>query len=251
MILCLTYHRISRDASSQGDDFYTVTAKQLEDQVGMILSAGFAPIDYDALASGRAAEGKTFMLTFDDGTIDHCEIAWPILEAKKIRGVFFVPTAWIGREGYVNETQVRRMSDSGQVIGCHSHEHKRMDTMVEPEMRNQLSTACENLNRITGKRPWIFAPPGGYVNPLLQSTALSVQLKTIRTMRWGFNRRLDSTAMETLPLNRHTSEAAFKKILQGKHPKLLYLTKQFIKRLIPSSIYHGLRGRLLQLSHGR
>src|SRR5215472_3148826 len=105
MILCLTYHRTSRDASSQGDDFYTVTSKQLESHVGMILNAGFAPLNFDALASGRVSQDKTFLLTFDDGTIDHYEIAWPILKSNGIRGVFFVPTAWIGREGYVNDKQ--------------------------------------------------------------------------------------------------------------------------------------------------
>lgn len=61
------------------------------------LSAHAEPIDwprYYAWTCGRASiPARSFLLTFDDGLIDHAETVLPILEDRGLHGVFFVPTS--------------------------------------------------------------------------------------------------------------------------------------------------------------
>ncbi len=47
----------------------------------------------DAVDRRRPLPGRTFLLTFDDGLIDHYATVFPMLRARGIRGVFFVSAA--------------------------------------------------------------------------------------------------------------------------------------------------------------
>ena len=156
--------------------------------------------------------------------------------------MFFVPTARLGRPGYLTTVQLRELADAGHTIGCHSHEHKRMDTMSGEEIQRQLQTSRKILRDTTGVEPWIFAPPGGFLNAAMRAAALRSGLRVIRTMRWGFNRRPDFAALETIPLNRHTRDREFQNILEGRQSRLLYWGKQAAKALVPARAYERLRG---------
>jgi peptidoglycan/xylan/chitin deacetylase (PgdA/CDA1 family) len=55
------------------------------------------PIDWATLyawtTGTRNVPDRSFLLTFDDGLLDHAEVVAPILEGRGLRGVFFVPGA--------------------------------------------------------------------------------------------------------------------------------------------------------------
>ena len=59
------------------------------------LGAAMEPIDWPRLYAwmvGRAdLPDRSFLLTFDDGLIDHVESVLPALDARGLRGVFFIP----------------------------------------------------------------------------------------------------------------------------------------------------------------
>lgn len=65
-------------------------AAQLDD-----LCRTHEPIDWPNLYAWMNGRGsipqRSFLLTFDDGLTDHAETVLPILEDRKLRGVFFVP----------------------------------------------------------------------------------------------------------------------------------------------------------------
>jgi peptidoglycan/xylan/chitin deacetylase (PgdA/CDA1 family) len=243
MILCLTYHKIVSSPAEEGDrpDFYSVTATTLAQQIERTLSAGFQPLELDRTPPAMSPADRRFILTFDDGTADHFEIVPDVLRRFDLKGVFFVPTAKLNRPGYLTDDQVRALAGSGHVIGCHSHEHKRLDTLSETEIHHQLRTSCGKLAELTGHPPVLFAPPGGFTNRNLNAAALGQGLRVIRTMKWGFNRTPDFTALETVPINRHTNAGQFERILQGKQPRLLYFGKQAAKALVPAKTYERLR----------
>ena len=247
MILCLTYHKVVNSADDCDEDFYTVTADDLVAQIQATLAAGFTPLTFAELKSARTIEGEKFLLTFDDGTVDHHDIVLPILTKLGQHAVFFVPTAKLNRPGYLTEAQATEIATAGQLIGCHSHEHKRLDTLSPAEIRTQLQTACQELARITGQAPWIFAPPGGFINQQVRTTAQSLGLDIIRTMKWGSNRIPDFGALEAAPLNRHTTKAKFQKILNGKQPHLLYIGKQAAKAIVPLRAYERIRSWIFKV----
>ena len=245
-MLFLTYHKLSERTENDAD-FYTVTRSQISQQLQSLKAAGYKSLPLHDLAAGRTSVEKSFVLSFDDGTSDHFNIVIPVLREFNQHAIFFVPTAKLNQPERLTDDQVRRISDSGHVIGCHSHDHKRLDAVSETELKYQLRTSCEKLEQITGKQVWAFAPPGGFTSNSVRAAALGTGIKIIRTMRWGLNRRLDFTGLETIPVNRHTNERQFQKILGGKQPHLLYFGKQAAKALVPARTYERLRGWIFKI----
>ncbi len=241
MILCLTYHKILASDSQKDDDFYSVTQHTLAAQIEAALAAGYLPIELSDPAPVVAPEEKRLLLTFDDGTADHYGIVAPLLQKLRLRGVFFVPTAKLNQPGYLTEDQLAGLAKN-HMVGCHSHIHRRLDTLPSDQLEEQLRISCERLAHICGVPPRTFAPPGGFITPNILEAALKLGLPIIRTMRWGFNRQLNWAALETIPINRHTASAGqFQKILQGKQPHFLYLCKEIIKTMVPLRAYEQMR----------
>ena len=53
------------------------------------------------------------MLSFDDATQDHFEVALPLLKRHGCRAIFFIPTSKLNRTGYMTAEQLRAVSRAG------------------------------------------------------------------------------------------------------------------------------------------
>jgi len=248
MFLCLTYHKVLAASASAGEaDFYSVTRENLASQIQATLAAGFTPLDFTPVKSQILPDARQFLLTFDDGTADHYEVVFRVLQELGLHGIFFVPTAKLNRASYLTDAQVREMAQAGQAIGFHGHEHRRLNELTDDQLRDQFQRSRDIITGLTGESPSFFAPPGGYLNEHIREVALGFGAKAIRTMRWGFNNVLDITALETVPLNRHTSMAQFGTIIHGKQPRMLYLGKQAVKTILPLHTYERARSWMFKL----
>jgi len=72
-------------------------ASQLDD-----LCRTHEPIDWPMFYAWMTGRGsipqRSFLLTFDDGLADHASTVFPILEDRRLRGVFFVPGSVLSRQ---------------------------------------------------------------------------------------------------------------------------------------------------------
>ena len=69
-----------------------------------------------------------YLLTFDDGTIDHWQY-FKQVQAVPTEKIYFIITNRIGTEGYISLEQVKQMSlDPMVTVGGHSHNHVRLNT---------------------------------------------------------------------------------------------------------------------------
>ena len=66
-------------------------------------------------------------------------------------------------------------------------------------------------------------------------------VRAIRTMHWGYNERPDLTALECIPLNRHSTELEFRRVLEFRSQALAYAAKQMARKLVPKSLYGPFR----------
>ena len=169
MILILTYHKVLGRPETK-PDFYSIKADGLERQLGLLAESGFRPLQPEELLSYKPETKPAYLLSFDDGTRDHYEVVLPLLARYKSRGIFFVPTAKLDREGYLSSEAVQEMSRLGQAIGLHSHEHRRLDNLNEEDIRVQMQISQQTLEKLTGARPTLFAPPGGFINSRVRAT---------------------------------------------------------------------------------
>lgn len=247
MILFLTYHKVSGGNGGE-PDFYTVSRDQLAGDLQALAAAGYQPLNVASLLEQNDFPGRNYVLSFDDGTLDHYEVVFPLLRERDCRAVFFVPTSRLDRPGYMASAHLREMAGAGQTIAFHSHDHKRLDTMTDGEMRDQMRKSRDIIGGITGVSPWIFAPVGGFITPHVREVAQGFGVRAIRTMRWGYNNTVDLTALETIPLNRHTTRREFHEILEAHQSRSLYVGKQAMKALIPMRSYEQLRGLVFRLA---
>lgn len=244
-VFILTYHRLIRDGSGTRD-FYDVPAADLGKHLDALQERKITPLDLHEVPDGNR---PGYLLTFDDGTRDHFEIVAPLLRDRGARGIFFVPTAKIGTQGRVTSEEVRALSDAGHEIGCHSHDHIRLDTLDAAAVRTQLSTAVAQLRAITGRETRWFAPPGGFCSAHVRQAAAELGLHAVRTMRWGRNDSLRLDGLECLPLNRSITPKRFGNILDGyglSWLKALYFGKQALKTLLPLRTYERARAALFR-----
>lgn len=241
-MLFLTYHTIADSAPGPGE-LFTVSAEALQAHLSLLVRCGFAPGSIDDLTSERCGP-KSCFITFDDGTLDHFEVVTPILESRNLRGIFFVPTEKLGGKGRLERSHIAELHQRGHVIGCHGHEHRRLDALSDSEIDEQLARSCGLLGEITGHRPVILAPPGGYTNGRVRAACSRAGMKALRTMKWGMNQKPALLDLETIALHRDFPVARFEKILNGqglRSLRALYFGKQMLKALLPISLYERAR----------
>jgi len=240
MILVLTYHKVLHGPDPEAE-FYTIQAEQLEHQIELLTQAGFHTLAPEDLLGSKPPPKAACLLCFDDGTADHYDVVLPLLARRRCRGVFFTPTAKLDRPGYLTSKQVTELGRAGQTIGAHSHEHRRLDWLGEEDIRVQMQVSCRIIGDLVGAPPVFFAPPGGFFNPVVRNIALESDIRVIRVMQWGYNEVLDLTSLQCVPVNRHFTDAEFRRVLELRRRPALYAAKQITKKLIPSRAYESLR----------
>jgi len=241
MRLIFTYHEV-REFVKEGDaGFYAISPSQFAHHLATLAARGRQSATLAEMLPGKELPEDRYILTFDDGTEDHYGVVFPLLEKSRCRASFFIPTAKLDQPSYLTRAQVKELAAAGHEIGSHSHEHKRMDTMPDDEIRRQISQSQNILEEITGTKPVTFVPPGGYTNDRVRAAATEMGVRVLRTMRWGYNLKPDLMALETVPINHYTDDEKFVRLLEARGPSPLYAGKEALKRLLPMRGYERLR----------
>ncbi len=104
---------------------------------------------------------KQIALTFDDGpSRQNTEEILGILKENGIRATFFV----IGENAEKDPDRIKMIYDAGHEIGNHTYTHAYISKISEEALRKEIKKTEDLLKNITGERPFVFRPPGGYYN---------------------------------------------------------------------------------------
>ncbi|WP_234734423.1 polysaccharide deacetylase family protein [Tellurirhabdus bombi] len=170
-ILC--YHQIRpwRASDSKSAKDYIIPTDVFKAQLKMLADSGYHSITpdqmYAYLTTGAALPSKPVMFTFDDGTLEHHEIAAKELEKHGFKGVFFIMTVAIGRRGfqpYLDKQQIKDLADRGHIIGCHTWDHHNVKKYQGNDWVEQIEKPTKKLEELTGKPVRYFAYPFGLWN---------------------------------------------------------------------------------------
>jgi len=243
MILILTYHRIA-EQSDAIKGFFDVSADELDGQLKRakeIWGTNTSPAMLQQ--PGHKAHRTGFLVTFDDGTVDHFLTATPVLERNGLRGVFFVSTECVGKPGYLSVAQCRELVARGHAVESHSHDHEILTRFSPEESQRQLTESRRRLKE-WGLGQWdLFAPPGGYFDHSLMQTAKSSGYSALRTLEWGYNRNVDTYRLQSITVNRKTAGKWFEPLISPRFEstkRLLYNCKETVKGRLPA-LYSRLR----------
>lgn len=180
----ITYHRTAvRPAPGEP---HVVTFDQFARQLELILQSGVAVAHPRVLEGAGPAECYQLGITFDDGYKSDLANA-ALLARHGLAAIFFVSTANIGREGYLDEGDIRQLLDMGMRIGSHSHQHKRLNTLPEDEAGEQLAHSKARLDAILGQAEDCLAFPGGGYDDAVIALARAAGFRHLFTTDWGLN----------------------------------------------------------------
>lgn len=97
-------------------------------------------------------------ITFDDGPGKYTGQLLDALKEYGIKVTFFVQGQFVESRPDL----IQRMQAEGHQIGNHTYSHKFLSQVSSDVRRNQLMSTSDAIERITGSRPTIMRPPGGY-----------------------------------------------------------------------------------------
>ena len=120
---------------------------------------------------------KKIAISFDCAWgVDYTEKLLQIMEDNDIKCTFFAVQFWVER--YPEYAQ--KIVDYGHELGTHSRTHSYMSKLSESQIRDELTTSSNAIERITGKKVTLFRPPYGDFNNTLIDTATSMGLYSIQ-----------------------------------------------------------------------
>lgn len=107
-------------------------------------------------------DGPYIAMTFDDGPKQKLTPKLlDLLASRHIKATFFV----LGECVAENPELLARAAREGHEIASHSWSHPQLNHMGDQAVRSQLKRTDDIIKSVTGKRPTLFRPPYGALNP--------------------------------------------------------------------------------------
>lgn len=113
---------------------------------------------------------KEIALSFDDGPAqNYTPEILQVLREYNIQAAFFC----IGKHIEANKDLLKQVHEEGHVIGNHSYTHdKWFDLFSSAKMSAELALTGNLIKDITGKKPKLFRPPYGVINPNIRKAII-------------------------------------------------------------------------------
>ena len=113
-------------------------------------------------------QDKNISISFDCAWgVDHTDEILKALRIGEVKATWFMVEFWA--EKYPD--YVKKIDNAGHEIGTHSSTHSYMSKQNAEEIRLELKTSSEAINKVTGKEVELFRPPYGDYDDELIKTA--------------------------------------------------------------------------------
>jgi peptidoglycan/xylan/chitin deacetylase (PgdA/CDA1 family) len=133
--------------------------------------------DLSAYAIGLHPFSPGVYLEFDDGTLNHYQIAFPYLRSKGLAGNFNITRDWIiqghtgspGNYPTMTEANMQEMDAGGMYIGNHTRDHTSLPTLNLAQQEAELADCKNYLDGLglTKGSKYLAYPGGAYNNDTL------------------------------------------------------------------------------------
>ena len=184
-IIVLLYHRITTEENVTNK--YVLNVKKFQQQLDYLKSEGYRTILPSEIIDSRkeGINNPIIILSFDYGTTDHYTIVYPMLKKNKQKGVFFIASKYINAPGGLTAGQIKEMIDNDMEIGSHSYSHPFLEELNYEKIYYQLKESKDQLEKISGRKVYSFAPPGGWFNADVVRAARDVGTNYFSAVKLG------------------------------------------------------------------
>lgn len=187
--IALEYHDIVSQSAFDSSGFpghaaasYKLTVERFTEHLAVLAALSQRLIPLAADRSLQLTPGRDLVLTFDDGGISASEHIAPLLEARGLRGFFFVTTDRIDTNGFLTSAQIADLHRRGHAIGSHSCSHPtRMSALSRSDLGREWSDSLGRLAAIVGQPVVTASVPGGYYSRAVGEAAAAAGIRVLFT----------------------------------------------------------------------
>lgn len=123
-------------------------------------------------AHGPLDGHRLVTFTFDDGPLpETAPTVLRLLDQHHVRAAFFFIGEYLeGNGARAAEARLwaRRIAEAGHYVGNHTLHHKPLTALSHAQALVEIDESAAAIERATGKRPWLFRPPYGDLDPWLE-----------------------------------------------------------------------------------
>jgi peptidoglycan/xylan/chitin deacetylase (PgdA/CDA1 family) len=185
----LLYHRVLPEFPLGSARSGNVPVENFEAQMKYLADSGYASLSVtefeEILGGGRPTPERPVLITFDDGYADTRLIAFPLARKYGIKLNVFLPTKIIGADRWPDSwakrplleerhlekfpdlwrpltwEEVAQMEEGGVIFESHGHSHRRLSSLSDQELDEEISESVATFKMHLGRRPRGFAIPWG------------------------------------------------------------------------------------------
>lgn len=174
------YHKVNVTAEANND--YQTTVDIFKQQMKYLADNGYTTLSaqqyYDIISGNAVAPDRPILLTFDDGTPDFYNNAYPVLKQYGMKAVAFIVSDWIGGGYSMSKTQLEALANDPNIdLQNHTKTHKDLTKLTQSEAEAEIAATNTYLKGITGKDAWMLAYPNGAFNATVAQTAANQGIK--------------------------------------------------------------------------
>jgi peptidoglycan/xylan/chitin deacetylase (PgdA/CDA1 family) len=137
----VNYHSVGR-----ANDEFGISQANFAAHLDVLEKQGRKTISLHDIAI-RKFDRHDVVLTFDDGTDDARTVVLPMLQARHMRGTFFIVPAFVGQPGFLDWDGVRALQAAGMEIGSHTVDHARLGDLPDGRVRWELAESKRLLEQ--------------------------------------------------------------------------------------------------------
>lgn len=163
-IKLIYYHDV---VSNGGNSYMQITSESFYNQMKYLKDYGYITLNFKDLDNKEYdSEGKSVLITFDDGWLSNYETVFPIMKELNLKFNIFLEVGAIGKkENYLTWDMVNEMMNSNLVgFGAHTFNHIDARTIDDCNVNLEIIKSNELIKEKTNLITKDFCFPYGYYN---------------------------------------------------------------------------------------
>ncbi len=227
---------------------YVIPASDFRDQMEWLAKEGWR--GRNVTQAMESFGDKSVCITFDDGCETDLISAAPVLKELGFVATSYITVEFLGKPGYMSQTQVRELHALGFEIGCHSLTHPYLTDVDDNRLHEETAGAKDMLEQIAGIRVDHFSCPGGRWDARVMRAVKQANFRTMATSQTGVNlSTTDPFALTRVTMLKGTNSDDVLHYCQGKgllRTELKEKARDAAKLLLGNSIYDSLRSLIVR-----
>ncbi len=229
-----------------GAEFYDVTAENFRAQLSWLKEHQYRSVTIHKNLD--VFSNKEILLTFDDGEMNNCTVALPLLKEFGFTGHFFLIAERIGKDGYMGWEQIRQLNAEGMVIGSHGFSHEILTNLQNTQIEEELRASKKYLECNLDIAVPSLSIPRGFCNDKIIRMAREAEYRYIFVSEKpeGFA----ANCFGRIAVKSNWTIDRFAQAMRGSAPvreKIFVSCKNGVKKVLGGAFYDRLRRMVLKI----